>query len=119
MLLKTDVDRFLEMVNERGKISSSECSRILEVEKHVVEKWAEILHENDLIHIGYGIRHMVIRPKNNTKLIMGHKKSHIKKKVKKDKLSKRSSRSRKGIFAPFITEIKRELKKEIKREMKA
>ncbi len=52
-LYKTDIDLLLDLVEKNEQISISEASKKLQVNKKVIEKWARILEENNLLKITY------------------------------------------------------------------
>ena len=66
MLLKTNIDKFLEIVDERGKISLGKCSKELKVDKSIIEKWGEILHESKLISLGYSFNGIFFKSVNGS-----------------------------------------------------
>ena len=46
--IQTGIDRLVDLLNERKKLSTQQASDILNVEKEVVEEWAELLEQENL-----------------------------------------------------------------------
>jgi len=61
MIIETDVDRFVELIDAKGEVSIKECSRLMNVEEHVLENWAEILHKSDIIEVIYCFRNIFFK----------------------------------------------------------
>ncbi|MCD6477753.1 MAG: hypothetical protein J7K87_01995, partial [Candidatus Aenigmarchaeota archaeon] len=53
LLIETDVDRLLELVDKNNEISTEEASKILNLPESIIEEWAEILSQNNMIEIKY------------------------------------------------------------------
>ncbi len=52
-VLKTDVDQFLEIVTERGKISIAEAAKLMKTSIETVQAWADFLVEEKIIGMEY------------------------------------------------------------------
>jgi hydroxymethylpyrimidine pyrophosphatase-like HAD family hydrolase len=52
-IIKTNIDRFLSLVYEKGTITTNEISLNLNIPKETIEKWAEILDEEGQINLEY------------------------------------------------------------------
>ena len=53
--IETGIDKLLELVEQRGKISTDEASRILKVDIKMIEDWASILDDHNLLKLEYPI----------------------------------------------------------------
>jgi len=61
--IRTGIDRFLDLVNSGKELRISDASKNLGVPEPTLEIWADILHQESLIEIGYdGFGKMVVRP---------------------------------------------------------
>jgi|GEM_PF-2139766 len=67
LFIETDVDKLLEIVEKKGKITIDECSVILNIPENVIEEWAEILAEDNFIEIDYGLKYTFLKAKKLTK----------------------------------------------------
>ena len=52
-ILKTDVDQFLELVTERGKVSIQEVAKLMKTSVETVQAWADFLVEEKVIGMEY------------------------------------------------------------------
>jgi len=52
-IIETGVDRLVELVNSRGKISAEEVEKELSVSHTVIMEWADFLEEESIISIEY------------------------------------------------------------------
>ncbi|MDD5182462.1 MAG: CBS domain-containing protein [Candidatus Nanoarchaeia archaeon] len=55
MKIETGIDKLLELVEQKGKISTEDASKALKVDAKLVEEWASILDDHNLIKIEYPI----------------------------------------------------------------
>jgi CBS domain-containing protein len=53
--IETGIDKLLELVEQRGKISTDEASKLLKVDIKMIEDWASILDDHNLIKLEYPI----------------------------------------------------------------
>lgn len=102
-LVKTNVDKLVELVNKEGKITVKYAAKKLKVSPETTEAWAKVLDDMEVIKIDYGFRHinLISRRKEEP----GKEKS---KKTFKNKLSKKSTGKSK----------KQKLKKKLSRKKK-
>jgi len=52
-ILETDVDKILNIIKEKGKISFTEIAKMFNVSSETVEEWAKILEDHGLAEIFY------------------------------------------------------------------
>lgn len=52
-LLETNVDRLLQWVNQKSKVSVREASKRFDVSEEKIEEWGTILEEHELIIMHY------------------------------------------------------------------
>jgi hypothetical protein len=62
--IETGADKLLEIVNQDGKISLVNAVKRLGVSNDTIEKWAEVLSENDLVKMEYSLHETIICRKN-------------------------------------------------------
>jgi len=53
IILETDVDKLLKIIEEKGTITTEDLAKILKVEEEKVEEWGRILEEHGLIKMEY------------------------------------------------------------------
>jgi len=53
IILETDVDKLLKIIEEKGTVTTEELAKILKVEEEKVEEWGRILEEHGLIKMEY------------------------------------------------------------------
>lgn len=51
--IKTGIDRLVDLLNERKKLSTQQASNLLNIEKDVVEEWAELLEQEGIAKITF------------------------------------------------------------------
>ncbi|MBI3050954.1 hypothetical protein HYY74_00675 [Candidatus Woesearchaeota archaeon] len=56
----TGVDRFMQLVEDRGSVSLKEASEILGVDQDTVKRWAEMLHSKNKVRLNIGFLDTVI-----------------------------------------------------------
>lgn len=83
LMIETNVDKLLELVENRGKITTDECSALLNVQESIIEEWAEILSKHGLLEIDYRMKYTLLKSKKlskkeGKKAINGLKKEHMK-----------------------------------------
>jgi CBS domain-containing protein len=54
-VMHTDIDRLLELIEEKGRVTIDEASEKLKVDRQMIEEWAAILEEHSLITVEYPI----------------------------------------------------------------
>ena len=75
----TDVDKLLDLVNKKGRITFADASKYLRVRGDKIERWAELLDSGGIIDIEYPITGEPILLKKGKKKVIGGK-AKIKKK---------------------------------------
>lgn len=53
--IETGIDKLLELIEQKGKVSTDEASKLLDVDIKMVEDWASILDDHNLIKLEYPI----------------------------------------------------------------
>ncbi|MCD6399102.1 MAG: hypothetical protein J7L08_04245, partial [Candidatus Aenigmarchaeota archaeon] len=61
ILIETDVDKLLEIIDKKKEISVEEASNTLGIPENIVEEWSEILSKNKMIKIKYEIKGTILR----------------------------------------------------------
>jgi len=61
ILIETDADKLLDLVNQKKRVTVEEAAKILSVEQDVVEKWAKIFEEHNLVSLNYGLGDITIK----------------------------------------------------------
>lgn len=51
--LRTDVDEFIELVREKGKISIEDAAKALKIDHKTIESWADFLVEERILGMEY------------------------------------------------------------------
>ena len=69
----TDVDKLVDLVNKKGRITFADASRDLRVRGDKIERWAELLDEGGIIDIEYPITGEPILLKKGKKKVVGDK----------------------------------------------
>ncbi|MFW6449561.1 MAG: helix-turn-helix domain-containing protein [Nanoarchaeota archaeon] len=54
--IETGVDKLVDLISSKKKISIPEAAKALDVSEDVIQEWADFLEEEDLITIDYSIR---------------------------------------------------------------
>jgi CBS domain-containing protein len=54
-VMHTDIDRLLELIEEKGRVTIDEASEKLKVDRQMIEEWAAILEEHALITVEYPV----------------------------------------------------------------
>jgi CBS domain-containing protein len=54
-VMRTDIDRLQDLVEEKGRITTQDASKILHIEKETIEEWSSILERHNLISVEYPI----------------------------------------------------------------
>lgn len=79
--LETAIDELVDYLRTRGKSGLQEASQEIGYPEEVVEEWAKVLEDHNILKIKYGLR--------GTTLILqdheDHKKDEAKEKIKKEK----------------------------------
>ncbi|MBN2881099.1 hypothetical protein JXM83_03525 [Candidatus Woesearchaeota archaeon] len=76
--IETGVDKLVNLVRKRGKISLKKASKELGVSKPVVLEWAEMLDEENLVNIEYGLVDSTISLKTlSNKDVVGKKREFL------------------------------------------
>lgn len=52
-ILETDVDKILNTIKEKGKITFDEIARLFKVDLNTIEEWAKILEDHGLVEVVY------------------------------------------------------------------
>lgn len=83
LMIETNVDKLLELVESRGKITTNECSALLNVQESIIEEWAEILSKHRLLEIDYRMKYTLLKSKKLSQkeekmAVKGLKKEHMK-----------------------------------------
>ncbi|MFP4045780.1 MAG: hypothetical protein ACLFS3_01850 [Candidatus Aenigmatarchaeota archaeon] len=82
--LETAIDDLVEYLRENDTASLKKISQEIGYPEDVVEEWARVLEDHDILKIEYGL--------TKTKLVLkehkDHKKNQAKEKIKKDKKEK-------------------------------
>src|SRR3989338_6064714 len=66
-LIETGVDKLMELVKKKGKVTFHEASNELGVSPNLIEEWAEFLEEEGLINLDYNLTTPYISEKKLTK----------------------------------------------------
>lgn len=53
IILETDVDKFLKIIEEKGSVSTNQMANELNVNEEKVEEWGKLLEEHGLIRLEY------------------------------------------------------------------
>ncbi|RLJ03532.1 MAG: hypothetical protein DRP11_00335 [Candidatus Aenigmatarchaeota archaeon] len=61
ILIETDADKLLDLVNQKKRVTVEEAAKILSVEQDVVERWAKIFEEHHLVSLNYGLGDITIK----------------------------------------------------------
>ncbi|MFP4645399.1 MAG: hypothetical protein ACLFNB_02025 [Candidatus Woesearchaeota archaeon] len=65
--ISTGIDRFAQLINKHKKLSSERAAKLLNLNKEVVEEWAELLEQENIVQLSYKFSKMYIEAKEQTK----------------------------------------------------
>jgi len=107
--IETEVDKLLELLKERKKVSIPEASRKLGLDKKTIEEWADFLEEEGVIRIEYTLTTpvLVLKEINEEEVKKKEKEINLKKSIlieKAENLAKNVEKNEK-----YFEELKKEL----------
>jgi chromosome segregation ATPase len=62
-VIKTGVDRLVDLITKSNGISASEAGKQLNISRDVILDWANLLEEEQIISIKYGLSRIVLKPR--------------------------------------------------------
>ncbi|MCF7861390.1 hypothetical protein K9M79_04005 [Candidatus Woesearchaeota archaeon] len=62
-VIKTGVDRLVELINKSNGISASESAKQLNLSRDMILDWANLLEEEQIISIEYGLSRIFLKPR--------------------------------------------------------
>ncbi|MGM5481756.1 MAG: hypothetical protein ACQESE_05105 [Nanobdellota archaeon] len=65
--ISTGIDRFAQLINKHKKLSSERAAKLLNIDKEVIEEWAELLEQENIVSLNYKFSTMYIEAKEQTK----------------------------------------------------
>lgn len=80
-VLETGIDELVDELKERGEASLEEISEKLGYPQEVVEEWAKVLEEHEILDIEYGFTRTKLKIKDHAE----EKGTQAKEKLKKEK----------------------------------
>lgn len=83
-VIETGIDELVERLKKKGEIGLEKASESLGYPEDVVEEWAKVLEEHEVIEIDYGITGTTLRLNKHDE----EKKAKAKEKIKNDKEEK-------------------------------
>lgn len=83
-VLETGIDDLVEYLKEKRERDIGEISEKLGYPKDVIEEWAKVLEEHDILEIDYGLTSTKLKMKEHEE----EKKERVKEKLKNDKKEK-------------------------------
>ena len=91
ILIETNADKLVEIVNKKGKIELEKAAAELKETEATIEEWAKILDEHKFIKLNYGVTGITLEAIKTGKLGK-EKKAKEKPKEKKEKKPKKKEK---------------------------